>query len=99
MISWQRPPPTPTTDPSSAAGFGRDQRGTAEGVIVPEADASAYVADRVGTRTTVWLRLTMGCARCHDHHFDPIAMKDFCRLFAFFNSVPERGKAVKYGNS
>src|SRR5262249_54984082 len=42
---------------------------------------------------------TVGCARCHDHKFDPLAQNEFYRLFAFFNNVPERGKAIKYGNS
>ena len=58
-----------------------------------------YVVDRVDTTATVWLGLTMGCARCHDHKYDPITQKEFYQLFAFFNNVPERGKAIKYGNS
>jgi hypothetical protein len=53
----------------------------------------------VETTSTVWLGLTMGCARCHDHKFDPIRQKEFYQVFAYFNNVPERGKAVKYGNS
>jgi hypothetical protein len=53
----------------------------------------------VDTTATVWLGLTMGCARCHDHKFDPITQKEFYQVFAYFNNVPERGKAVKYGNS
>jgi hypothetical protein len=55
--------------------------------------------DRVDTTATVWLGLTAGCARCHDHKYDPISQKEFYRLFAYFNNVPERGKAIKYGNS
>jgi hypothetical protein len=57
------------------------------------------VVDRVDTTAAVWLGLTLGCARCHDHKYDPFTQKDFYRLFAFFNNVPERGKAVKFGNS
>jgi len=47
----------------------------------------------------VWLGLTVGCARCHDHKFDPVSQQEFYRLFGFFNNVPERGKTLKYGNS
>jgi hypothetical protein len=91
--------PGATPEQVIATGFNRNHRGNAEGGIIPEEYAVEYVADRVETTTTVWLGLTMGCARCHDHKFDPLTMKDFYRLFAFFNNVPERGKAVKYGNS
>ena len=58
-----------------------------------------YVVDRVDTTATVWLGLTIGCARCHSHKFDPITQEDYYRLFAFFNNVPESGRAIKYGNS
>ena len=50
-----------------------------------------YVIDRVQTTAAVWLGLTLGCARCHDHKFDPISQRDFYRFFAFFNNVPEKG--------
>ena len=41
----------------------------------------------------------MACARCHDHKFDPLGQKEFYQVFAYFNNVPERGKAIKFGNS
>jgi hypothetical protein len=47
----------------------------------------------------VWLGLTLGCCRCHDHKFDPFSQREYYQLFAFFNNVPERGRAVKFGNS
>ena len=82
-----------------ATGFNRNHRGNAEGGIVPEEFACEYVVDRVDTTATVWLGLTMGCARCHDHKYDPITQHDFYSMFAFFNNVPENGRALKIGNS
>ena len=82
-----------------ATGFNRNHRGNGEGGIIPEEYAVEYVVDRVDTTATVWLGLTMGCARCHDHKYDPILQKEYYQVFAFFNNVPERGKAFKYGNS
>ncbi len=55
--------------------------------------------DRVDTTATVWLGLTMGCARCHDHKYDPVTQREFYEVFAFFNNVPEKGRAIKIGNS
>ena len=91
--------PKPTLDQRIATGFNRNHRGNAEGGIVPEEYAAEYVADRVETTSTVWLGLTLGCARCHDHKYDPFTQREFYQLFAFFNNVPEKGRAVKYGNS
>jgi hypothetical protein len=91
--------PNPTLDQRIATGFNRNHRGNSEGGIVPEEYAVEYVADRVETTATVWLGLTFTCARCHDHKFDPFTQAEFYRLFAFFNNVPEKGRAVKIGNS
>ena len=77
-----------TLDQRIATGFNRNHRGNAEGGIVPEEYAVEYVVDRVDTTATVWLGLTMGCCRCHDHKFDPLSQRDFYQLFAFFNNVP-----------
>ena len=82
-----------------ATGFNRNHRGNAEGGIIPEEYAAEYVVDRVDTTATVWLGLTMGCARCHDHKYDPITQREFYGMFAIFNNVPEKGRAVKIGNS
>jgi hypothetical protein len=91
--------PGASLDQRIATGFNRNHRGNAEGGIIPEEYAVEYVADRVETTATVWMGLTLGCARCHDHKFDPITQADFYRTFAFFNNVPEKGRAVKFGNS
>ncbi len=91
--------PNPTFEQRLATGFNRNHRGNAEGGIIPEEYAVEYVVDRVETTSTVWLGLTLGCARCHDHKYDPVSQKEFYELYAFFNNVPEKGKAVKFGNS
>jgi hypothetical protein len=91
--------PGATLDQRIATGFNRNHRGNAEGGIVPEEYAVEYVADRVETTATVWLGLTLGCCRCHDHKFDPFTQREFYQLFAYFNNVPEKGRAVKFGNS
>src|SRR5262249_17531209 len=91
--------PNATLDQKMATGFNRNHRGNGEGGIIPEEYAVEYVVDRVDTTATVWLGLTMGCARCHDHKYDPIKQKEFYRVFSYFNNVPEHGRAVKYGNS
>ena len=82
-----------------ATGFNRNHRANGEGGIIPEEYAVEYVVDRVDTVSTVWLGLTLGCARCHNHKFDPFTQKEFYQMFAYFNQVPERGNAFKYGNS
>jgi hypothetical protein len=91
--------PKARLDQKIATGFNRNHRGNGEGGIIPEEYAVEYVADRVETTSTVWLGLTVGCARCHDHKYDPISQREYYRMFAYFNNVPERGKVFKYGNS
>ena len=75
-----------------ATAFNRNHRINDEGGIIPEEWRVEYVADRVETTATTWMGLTVGCARCHSHKYDPISQKEFYRLFAFFNNVPENGK-------
>jgi hypothetical protein len=91
--------PNATLEQRIATGFNRNHRGNGEGGIIPEEYAVEYVVDRVDTTATVWLGLTMGCVRCHDHKYDPFAQREYYQLFAFFNNVPEQGRAIKYGNS
>jgi len=91
--------PNATLDQLIATAFNRNHRGNAEGGIIPEEYQVEYVVDRVETTFTVWLGLTMGCARCHDHKYDPLKQKEFYQAFAYFNNVPEDGRAIKEGNS
>ena len=83
--------PQATLDQQIASGFNRNHRITAEGGSIPEEFRVEYVADRAETTASVWLGLTMGCARCHDHKFDPVTQKEFYEFFAFFNNVEENG--------
>jgi len=91
--------PNATDDEKVASGFNRNHMITLEGGAIPEEYHVEYVVDRVSTTSTAFLGLTMGCARCHDHKFDPITQKDFYRFFAFFNTVPERGLDGFEGNA
>ena len=91
--------PQPTREQLIATGFNRNHRGNSEGGIIPEEYLVEYAVDRVDTTATVWLGLTVGCARCHDHKFDPISQREFYQLLAFFNGVPELGKVTRDGNS
>src|SRR4029077_19708547 len=74
-----------------ATGFNRNNRTVTEAGSIDEEWRIENAVDRVETTSTVFLGLTMGCARCHDHKFDPITQKDFYRFFAFFNSNNEQG--------
>jgi len=82
-----------------ASGFNRNHMVNNETGIDQEEFRVEYVADRVKTTGTVWMGLTIGCARCHDHKFDPISQRDFYRFFAFFNNVPENGLDGSQGNA
>ena len=91
--------PDPSLDQLIATGFNRNHRSNSELGIVDEEYRVEYVVDRVETMSTVFLGLTVGCARCHDHKYDPISQKEFYRLFAYFNNVPERGRVLRPFNS
>jgi len=91
--------PNATVEQKIASGFNRNNEINFEGGAIPEEYHVEYVVDRASTTATTWLGLTMGCARCHDHKYDPIKQKDFYRFFAFFNTVPERGLDGYEGNA
>jgi hypothetical protein len=81
--------PNPTTEQLIATGFNRNTTSNYEGGIDFEQYRVEAVADRVATTGAVFLGLTIGCARCHDHKYDPITQREFYQLFAFFNSSDE----------
>ena len=91
--------PNATLEQKIASGFNRNHMINFEGGAIPDEYHVEYVVDRVSTTATTWLGLTMGCARCHDHKYDPIKQKDFYRFFAFFNTVPEQGLDGFEGNA
>ena len=91
--------PNPTLDQKIATGFGRNHVINSEGGIIDEEYRVEYVTDRVNTVGAAWLGLTLGCAHCHDHKFDPITQRDHYRFYAFFNNVPEMGEDGRVANA
>src|SRR5262249_1474218 len=91
--------PNATQDQKIATGFNRNHMINFEGGAIPEEYLTEYIIDRVETTSTTWLGLTMGCARCHSHKFDPISQKEFYQFSAFVNSVPELGLDGRVGNA
>ncbi len=91
--------PNATTEQKLASGFNRNHMINFEGGAIPEEYQVEYVIDRLEATSTTWMGLTMGCARCHDHKYDPIPQKDFYRFFAFFNNVNEKGLDGRNGNA
>jgi hypothetical protein len=83
--------PNATREQKLATAFNRNHRQTNEGGSVDEEFRVEYNADRVHTTAQAFLGLTLECARCHDHKYDPISQKDYYRMFAFFNSTDESG--------
>jgi hypothetical protein len=81
--------PNATEAQKIATGFHRNTQINQEGGIDKEQFRIESVFDRVATTGTVWLGLTVGCAQCHDHKFDPIEQKEYYRLFAFLNNQDE----------
>ena len=83
--------PHPTQDQLVATAFNRNHMLNGEGGAIPEEQRSVSLFDRVDTTSTTWLGVTMACARCHDHKYDPFTQRDYYSLMAYFNNVPESG--------
>ena len=83
--------PNATESQVLATGFNRNHRINTEGGALDEEWRTEYVIDRVQTMGSVWMGLTLSCARCHDHKYDPISQREFYRLFALFNNLDEKG--------
>jgi hypothetical protein len=83
--------PNATKEQILATGFNRNHMINGEGGRIPEENRVEYVFDQTETTGTIWLGLTLTCARCHDHKFDPISRRDYYRLFAYFNQTPVNG--------
>src|SRR5918912_3089304 len=82
-----------------ASGFHRNHMINFEGGAIPQEYHTAYIVDRVNTTGTVWLGLSVGCAQCHDHKFDPLTQKEYYQLFALFHNLPENGLDGSKGNA
>ena len=94
FLTWQLAGdllPDATSDQRLATAFNRLHRQTNEGGSIEEEFRATYVADRVDTFGTAMLGMTLGCARCHDHKYDPVTQRDYYSLFAFFNNIDESG--------
>ncbi len=101
FLTWQLAGdliPHPTTDSQLATTFNRLHRQTNEGGSVEEEFRAEYVSDRVNTLGTAVLGLTLECARCHDHKYDPISQKQYYELAAFFANIDESGLYSHFTN-
>jgi Protein of unknown function (DUF1549)/Protein of unknown function (DUF1553)/Concanavalin A-like lectin/glucanases superfamily/Planctomycete cytochrome C len=91
--------PNPTLDQRIATAFNRNHRINSEDGLVPAEYAVEYVVDRVDTVSTVFLGLTIGCARCHSHKYDPISHNEYYQLYAYFNNVRGESGRGAYHNT
>ena len=100
FITWQLAGdllPDATPEQILASGFNRNHPQTQEGGVIPEEYRIEYVADRTNTFGKAFLGLTMECARCHDHKYDPVSQKEYFQMFSFFNSFYEVGQIPYVG--
>ena len=100
FITWQMAGdllPDATQEQILATGFNRNHKQNSEAGIIDEEFRVEYVTDRTNTLGTALMGLTLGCAKCHDHKYDPISQKDYYSLYAFFNSTFEKG-SPNYGD-
>lgn len=83
--------PNPTREQKIASGYNRLGMMSAEGGVQPKEYLAKYIAERVRNASGTWMGVTLGCAECHDHKFDPFTTKDFYRFEAFFADIKEQG--------
>src|SRR5262249_40437316 len=81
--------PQATTEQKIATGFNRNTRFNEEGGADPQEFLVRYTVDRTNTLGQVWLGMTLGCAECHSHKYDPISQKEYYQLYAFFTGIKE----------
>ncbi|MEO5600101.1 MAG: PSD1 and planctomycete cytochrome C domain-containing protein, partial [Cyclobacteriaceae bacterium] len=94
FLTWQLAGdllPNPSKEMILATGFNRNHKITQEGGVIDEEYRIEYVTDRTNTFGKAFLALTLECAKCHDHKYDPISQKEYYGTFAFFNQVNEKG--------
>ena len=91
--------PDATQEQKLASAFNRNHLQSQEGGIVSEEYRVEYVADRANTLGKAFLGLTVECARCHDHKYDPISQEEYYSLYAFFNSINETGQIPYMGEA
>jgi len=83
--------PSPTQDQLIATAFNRNHMLNGEGGAIAEEQRNVNLFDRVDTTAATWQGLTLACARCHDHKYDPLSQRDYFSMMAYFNQVPETG--------
>lgn len=91
--------PNATDDQKIASGFNRNHATTDEGGAIAEEFRVEYVVDRVKTTGNVWMGLTMECAQCHDHKYDPISQEEYFKFYAFYNNNADPGMQTRKGNT
>ena len=90
--------PEATVQQKIASGFNRNHATTDEGGVIAEEFRVEYVVDRVKTTGNVWMGLTMECAQCHSHKYDPISQEEYYQFFAFYNNNADPGMQTRKGN-
>ena len=91
--------PHASTSQQIASGFNRNTTYNEEGGSDPEEFQVVYAVERASTTGTVFLGLTLGCAQCHEHKYDPISQKEYYQFYAYFNINSDKGMQTRNGNS